>query len=110
MAPYRKVKVIVFPPAVGPLLALAALCLLAAALAFSPLTGPVSLYYGSPLKGITVAIDPGHGGIDSGTHFESVMLEKEIVLEIGLEPVSYTHLDVYKRQSMATVIPFRGLP
>lgn len=85
MALNRKVKVIVFPPSAWPLLALAALCLLAAALAFSPLTGPVSLYYGSPLKGITVAIDPGHGGIDSGTHFESVMLEKEIVLEIGLE-------------------------
>lgn len=85
MAPYPRVRVIVFPPSAWPLLALAALCLAAAALAFSPWTSPVSLYYGSPLKGITVALDPGHGGIDSGTHFESVMLEKEIVLEIALE-------------------------
>ncbi len=85
MARYRKVKVIVFPPSAWPLLTLPALCILVAALAFAPFTNPVSLYYGSPLKGITVALDPGHGGIDSGTHFESVMLEKEIVLEIGLE-------------------------
>ncbi len=86
MAFSRKIKVIVFPPSIWPFLALLALFVFAAAtLAFSPSAGLVSLYYGSPLKGVTVAIDPGHGGIDSGAHFESVMLEKEIVLEIGLE-------------------------
>jgi N-acetylmuramoyl-L-alanine amidase len=82
----RKIRVIVFPPSTWPLLVLLALFIFsAAALTLSPSAGLVSLYYGSPLKGVTVAIDPGHGGIDPGVHFESVMLEKEIVLEIGLE-------------------------
>lgn len=81
----RKINVIVFPPLTWPLLALLVLCALAVALGFFPAGTPVWLYYGSPLKGITVALDPGHGGIDSGAHFESSMLEKDIVLEIGLE-------------------------
>jgi len=82
----EKIKVITFPPSLWPLLALLALFVSAAAtLAFSPTVRLASLYYGSPLKGVTVAIDPGHGGIDSGAHFESLMLEKDIVLEIGLE-------------------------
>ena len=82
----EKIKVITFPPSLWPLLALLALLVSAAAtLAFSPSARLASLYYGSPLKGVTVAIDPGHGGIDSGAHFESLMLEKDIVLEIGLE-------------------------
>ena len=81
----RKIKVIVFPSFIWPVLALLALPLLAFAALASPLSGPVALYYGSPLKGTTVALDPGHGGIDSGAHFKSTMLEKEIVLEIGLE-------------------------
>ena len=81
----RKVKVIVFSPSNFLLLALPALLIFAAAFAFSPSITLASLCKGSPLKGITVALDPGHGGIDSGTHFEAVMLEKEIVLEIGLE-------------------------
>lgn len=85
MALPGKIKVIVLPPLFWPLLALLALFIIAAvAPTLSPSAGLVSLYYGSPLKGITVAIDPGHGGIDSGAHFESVILEKEIVLEIGL--------------------------
>ena len=82
----RKIRLIVFPSPAWPLLALPALAAFAAVLlACSPPARLVSLYYGSPLKGVTVAIDPGHGGIDSGTHFEAVVLEKEIVLEVGLE-------------------------
>lgn len=81
---FRKINVIIFPSLVWPLLALT--MLLAVFLsALYPGASLVTLYYGSPLKGITVAIDPGHGGIDSGTHFESRILEKDIVLEIGLE-------------------------
>ena len=39
----------------------------------------------------TVVIDPGHGGHDSGAR-------NRISREADLNPVSYTHLDVYKRQ------------
>ena len=82
---YRKIKIIVIPSFIWPVLALLALPLLALAALAAPPSGPVFLYYGSPLKGTTVALDPGHGGIDGGAHHESTMLEKEIVLEIGLE-------------------------
>lgn len=86
MAFLRRIKVIAIPPLTWP--ALSALALLLAALAhlaLSPSAGMVSLYYGKPLKGMTIALDPGHGGIDSGAHHESLLLEKEIVLEIGLQ-------------------------
>ncbi len=85
MASPRKLRVIVIHPWLWPLLALPALLIIATAVpTLSPSAVPISLYYGSPLKGITIAIDPGHGGMDSGAHFESLVLEKEIVLEIGL--------------------------
>ncbi len=81
-----KIRVILFRSSAWPLLLLLVLGTFAAALlACSPPARLVSLYYGSPLKGIILAIDPGHGGIDSGTHFQAVILEKDIVLEVGLE-------------------------
>lgn len=43
-----------------------------------------AMFYGYPLKGIVVAIDPGHGGIDPGTHFNDSFTEKDIVLDVGL--------------------------
>lgn len=81
---FRKIGMIAVPPYTWPLLTLLAL-FTATAVSFFPSIHRVSLYYGNPLKGVTVALDPGHGGIDSGVHFESVILEKEIVLEMGLE-------------------------
>ncbi|HQD52205.1 MAG TPA: N-acetylmuramoyl-L-alanine amidase [Bacillota bacterium] len=80
----RKISLVVIPTYTWPLLILLVLFTTAAVSLFPP-ARLVSLYYGHPLKGVTVAIDPGHGGIDSGVHFESVILEKEIVLEMGLE-------------------------
>lgn len=84
MAFPRKIGMIAIPPCIWPLLALV-LLLGAAAVHLPPSARRASLYHGSPLKGVTVALDPGHGGIDSGAHFESVLLEKDIVLAIGLE-------------------------
>ena len=74
-----------------------------------------------------VILDPGHGGIDGGAEANN-LIEKDINLAIalnlrdflsvqgfrvimtreddrsihdqGITPVSYTHLDVYKRQSL----------
>lgn len=38
-----------------------------------------------PLAGVTVVIDPGHGGIDKGAcHFPSNLIEKEINLDVAL--------------------------
>lgn len=37
------------------------------------------------LQGKIIVIDPGHGGIDGGTHYEEVILEKNINLAIGLK-------------------------
>ncbi|WP_408956380.1 N-acetylmuramoyl-L-alanine amidase [Natroniella sp. ANB-PHB2] len=36
------------------------------------------------LEGITIVVDPGHGGIDKGSNYEDI-LEKDINLKIGLE-------------------------
>ncbi len=36
------------------------------------------------LSDITVVVDPGHGGIDGGTHDNKGLLEKNINLEVGL--------------------------
>lgn len=38
-----------------------------------------------PLAGVTVVVDPGHGGIDKGAcHFPSNLIEKEINLDMAL--------------------------
>ncbi|MDA8333597.1 MAG: N-acetylmuramoyl-L-alanine amidase [Peptococcaceae bacterium] len=36
-----------------------------------------------PLSGLTVVVDPGHGGVDPGAHFKRELLEKDLVLDIG---------------------------
>lgn len=41
------------------------------------------------VKDIKVVIDPGHGGIDSGTHDGHGFLEKDITLDIGLRMRDY---------------------
>jgi len=44
----------------------------------------IGIYKIKPLQNKTIAIDPGHGGIDGGTYFEDI-LEKDISLKIGLK-------------------------
>lgn len=44
-----------------------------------PLSAPL------PLEGKVVAIDAGHGGIDTGTHYAHKLLEKDLNLEIALK-------------------------
>jgi len=80
----RKVGLLVFPSAILPLLLL---CGIGASLLFQFITAarPVSIYLGYPLKGSRVLIDPGHGGIDPGACYNSVLTEKEIVLAVGLK-------------------------
>lgn len=41
------------------------------------------------LSGKTIVIDPGHGGIDGGTHDGRGFLEKDINLEVALKVKSY---------------------
>lgn len=36
-----------------------------------------------PLNGLTVLVDPGHGGVDPGAHYKRELLEKDLVLDIG---------------------------
>ena len=54
----------------------------------------------------TVIIDPGHGGSDVGANNGGSLDEKHVNLYVAQYlkqyPVSYTHLDVYKRQALAT--------
>ncbi|MEW5785777.1 MAG: N-acetylmuramoyl-L-alanine amidase [Bacillota bacterium] len=81
----RRIRLMVIPPAAG---AVILLLLTAAALItghLQPASRTTILFYGYPLKGITVVLDPGHGGIDPGAHYNGVVLEKEIVLAVGLE-------------------------
>lgn len=44
--------------------------------------------HGEPLAGVTVFLDPGHGGQDGGTHYPAdsnpEIVEKEIVLQVSL--------------------------
>lgn len=74
----------VVPPAAGGAVLACAVLLWIGSL-FYPAARPVSLYYGRPLKGSVIVLDPGHGGIDSGSHYEGRILEKDIVLAVGLE-------------------------
>ena len=53
---------------------------------------------GEPSQFRKIIIDPGHGGMDGGAIGTGGVIEKDINLAISLKPVSYTHLDVYKRQ------------
>jgi|Deesub1362A_J573_1020465.scaffolds.fasta_scaffold01898_1 N-acetylmuramoyl-L-alanine amidase len=38
-----------------------------------------------PLKGFKIVIDPGHGGIDGGTHYKKQVLEKDLNLAVALK-------------------------
>ncbi len=42
-----------------------------------------------PLKGITVILDPGHGGADSGAVYSGTLMEKTINLSVALETRTY---------------------
>lgn len=39
----------------------------------------------NPITGKSIVIDPGHGGIDGGTHFQNEILEKDLNLQISLK-------------------------
>jgi len=78
-----KIRLLVIPRGVLPGAAII-LLLLAVILKVIPQAEPVSLYYGFPLREVAVVIDPSHGGIDPGAHYEEV-LEKEVCLSVGLE-------------------------
>lgn len=72
------------PPGAFPLLALLLLAALSAT-RLGPEARYAALFYGHPLKGKTVVLDPGHGGIDPGAHHDGEFTEKEVVLAVGLE-------------------------
>ena len=55
-----------------------------------------------PLSGVTVVVDPGHGGVDPGAHFKRELLEKDVVLDISRE------LAGFLSQAGARVIVTRG--
>lgn len=85
MAGMRKVRLITVKPTV---VIMVILLLGAGALGImelSPEARPVSLYYGHPLGGLVILIDPGHGGPDPGVHHNELITEKEVVLAVGLE-------------------------
>lgn len=85
MAFSRRVRLVTVRPA-----AIVLLILLAGAGAIgiierSPEARQVSFYYGNPLGGWIILIDPGHGGIDPGVHYNEIITEKEVVLAVGVE-------------------------
>ena len=47
-------------------------------------TLPVQQQESKPLAGQKIVIDPGHGGVDSGVHYQEAVLEKQINLELAL--------------------------
>lgn len=53
------------------------------------------------LRGVVIVVDPGHGGRDPGAVGHSGVLEKDIVLPVGLELASFL------RQAGATVVMTR---
>ena len=65
--PRKKLRIIVFPPAIIPLLMLAVIGGLIS-LQLLTYARPAAIYYGYPLKGARILVDPGHGGIDPGAH------------------------------------------
>ena len=80
----RKISLLVVPPGIFPLLLLAVLAAAAITMA-APEARFASLYFGHPLKGKMIVLDPGHGGIDPGAHHNGMITEKEVVLDVGLE-------------------------
>lgn len=52
--------------------------------AFVKATNEKRISPATPLTGKIIVIDPGHGGVDSGTHYGQKILEKDINLKIGL--------------------------
>lgn len=87
MGPGRGVKLLVLPPYLPPVLLLLALAAAACLSCFKllPAAYPVSVYYGHPLEGLSIVIDPGHGGIDPGVHHDGIFTEREVALAVGLE-------------------------
>lgn len=69
---------------------------------FRPTPGEPTLYLGIPLKGRTVVVDPSHGGIDSGSHYQETILEKDVALAVALR------LDHFLRQAGAEVMLTRS--
>lgn len=64
---------------------LIALCACAVGLALAPQSVPADAPAEAPLRGLTVALDPGHGGPDGGARAQdSGLWEEEIALEIAL--------------------------
>ena len=98
----RNVKVLFVPPGWSAILLV--VCFLVFALSGhfrrEPPSSP-AIYLGLPLNGVTVAIDPAHGGIDPGSHYNNMLTEKEVVLAMGL------HLHDLLEQSGATIIMTR---
>lgn len=82
--PRNRLRILVFPPPFIPLLLLFVLSGLIG-LQLLTLARPAAIYYGYPLKGARILIDPGHGGIDPGAHHNGSFTEKEVVLSVGLE-------------------------
>ncbi|SDG14752.1 N-acetylmuramoyl-L-alanine amidase [Fontibacillus panacisegetis] len=64
-------------------------------------TTKVWKYWSLPLAGVTIAIDPGHGGPDGGAVSKQGVIEKEINLAVSL------YLRDYLQQSGAVVVMTR---
>ncbi len=82
--PRNRLRVLIFPPVLIPLLMLFVIVGLLG-LQLLTFSRPATIYYGYPLKSVRVLIDPGHGGIDPGSHHNGSITEKEIVLSVALE-------------------------
>ncbi len=82
MKPIRRVKLLLLPPGLLPALIL--LAAVSICITHFPATRFAAIYYGHPLQGFAVVIDPGHGGIDPGVHHNGAFTEKEVVLAVGL--------------------------
>jgi N-acetylmuramoyl-L-alanine amidase CwlD len=82
--PRKRLRILIFPPVLIPLLML---LIIGGWLGFHffKYSRPAAIYYGYPLKGARILVDPGHGGIDPGSHHNGSFTEKEIVLSVGLE-------------------------
>lgn len=77
-----RVKLVLPPPGLFPVLLL--LAAVSMCIFVLPSSRFAAIYYGHPLQGVAVVIDPGHGGIDPGVHHNDTFTEKEVVLSVGL--------------------------